>query len=598
MLHSQKYAGLTRTITSRWSTTPTRAVALPTHHANNVVVASKRSLCLHASTRNHLQYLQQQQQQQMRRTTYLSAPSSSVVSVSPSMHRLSSIKCTGAWTATRGFISLTEQKEVDDVMSFYDDKVTQYANQDIQTVTLKTLLGLGRAGLPASESSSGLDSTPEAGSGSGSSSTDSISPHDLAINLDVARYARKELPVRLARLIKATQKLPFIVGTNPFIKRVYKLYYDSFQTITASPNEIQNKEDLDRFADMLQGLVASHSDVVPMLSQGFLECKKYMGKEDIKKFLDGMIRARIGIRLIAEQVISLREQRYNDDRGQTTTSSSSSSSSPSKSSPQGGIKRQQSDDVVGVVHTELRPADLIKTCASFVQELCDVNYGSSPEVVINGQTETRFTYVPVHLEYILCELLKNALRATVEQSQKMGRSALNPRGRDQDMQSSEFKNQGGGNSVVIVNQADDDDPTKRPNEFGHPPVEVTIAQGDHEITIRIRDQGGGISREDMDAIFEYSFTTVKNENDVSNNMDAGAGDSPYGVDNIFKGVSRLAMQAGLGGPIAGLGFGLPLTRIYAQYFGGDMHLVSLQGYGCDVFLKLKQIDETLDDLQI
>lgn len=29
-----------------------------------------------------------------------------------------------------------------------------------------------------------------------------------------------------------------------------------------------------------------------------------------------------------------------------------------------------------------------------------------------------------------------------------------------------------------------------------------------------------------------------------------------------------------------------------------MHLISLQGHGCDVFIKLKQIDETLDNLQI
>lgn len=279
-----------------------------------------------------------------------------------------------------------------------------------------------------------------------------------------------------------------------------------------------------------------------------------MNTEDIKDFLDGMIRARIGIRLIAEQVISLREQRdhgSNENQGQQQSDSS---------------KPKQPADVVGVVHTELRPADLIKTCASFVQELCDVNYGSSPEVVINGQTDTTFTYVPVHLEYILCELLKNALRATVEHSQKTGRSALDPYGRhkhgdgkDRPLFSSAAMGSGrrGENNVVIVNQNDDQDITKRPNDFGHPPVEVTIAQGGHEITIRIRDQGGGISREHFDNVFDYSFTTVKSENDAdsSNSMDAGAGDSPYGVDSIFKGVSRLAMQAGLGGPIAGLGFG-------------------------------------------
>ncbi|KAI1317145.1 hypothetical protein EDD11_008936 [Mortierella claussenii] len=500
---------------------------------------------------------------------------------------ISSLRAMAA--ARRGFFSQSEQREVDDVVSFYDDKVTQYANQDIQTVTLKTLLGMGRMGPRAAGTSVSDSSSSSAAAAAAAAHRKALSEDEatnLAINLDVARYARKELPVRLARLIKATQKLPFIVGTNPYIKRVYKLYYDSFQTITASPQQINNKEDVDRFAALLQGLVSSHADVIPMLSQGFLECKKYMAKEDIKKFLDGMIRARIGIRLIAEQVISLREQRdHGEEHEDGFAKSASATAVPEKH-----------DDVVGVVHTELRPADLIKTCASFVQELCDINYGSSPEVVINGQTDTTFTYVPVHLEYILCELLKNAVRATVEHSQKVGRSALDPHGADRPLYAADPKPRG--NSAVIVNQNDDQDVTKRPNEFGHPPVEVTIAQGDHEITIRIRDHGGGIPREHFDAIFDYSFTTVKSENDANESMDAGAGDSPYGVDSIFKGVSRLAMQAGLGGPIAGLGFGLPLTRIYAQYFGGDMQLISLQGYGCDVFLKLKQIDETLDDLQI
>lgn len=292
-----------------------------------------------------------------------------------------------------------------------------------------------------------------------------------------------------------------------------------------------------------------------------------MNKPDIKTFLDEMIRSRIGIRLIAEQVISLREQGtkdvLDDDKeiAPSITAISGSEASEEKEAPP--------RDVVGVVHRELKPAELIRTCASFVQELCDVNYGSSPEVVINGQTDTTFTYVPVHLEYILCELLKNAVRATVEQSAKMGRSALNPHGdlgdsgsedlgrQQQDQEQGQVEerlsNTNGEkkNHVAMVKNDLDQDETRRPNEFGHPPVEVTIAQGEREITIRIRDQGGGISREDFDVIFDYSFTTVKKENE---SVLEESGDS-QGVDSIFKGVSRLAMQAGLGGPIAGLGFG-------------------------------------------
>ncbi|KAG0093736.1 26S proteasome regulatory subunit 7 [Podila epicladia] len=509
------------------------------------------------------------------------------------------IKGAGSVILTRGAHQVFAQREVDDVVSFYDDKVTQYASQDVQTVTLKTLLGFGRT----------------------TDDQDAITthnqPYDLEMNLEVARYARKELPVRLARRVKSIQRLPFIVGTNPYIKRVYKLYYDSFQAITSCGDEIRSKEDLDRFAAVLQGLVESHADVIPMLSQGFLECKKYMNKPDIKTFLDEMIRSRIGIRLIAEQVISLREQGtkadLDDDHKENTLDISATPASEASEENEAPTR-----DVVGVVHRELKPAELIRTCASFVQELCDVNYGSSPEVVINGQTDTTFTYVPVHLEYILCELLKNAVRATVEQSAKMGRSALNPHGDLGDSGNEDPGNQQnhqeqrqaeehvsnnnrssgekGIHAVAMVKDDLEQDETRRPNEFGHPPVEVTIAQGEREITIRIRDQGGGISREDFDVIFDYSFTTVKKENESSLHEDAGG--EGQGVDSIFKGVSRLAMQAGLGGPIAGLGFGLPLTRIYAQYFGGNMHLISLQGYGCDVFLKLKQIDESLDDLQI
>ncbi|KAG0357660.1 hypothetical protein BG005_003265 [Podila minutissima] len=508
------------------------------------------------------------------------------------------VKGAGSVILTRGEHQLFVQREVDDVVSFYDDKITQYASQGIQTVTLKTLLGFGRT----------TDAQDPI--------TTHNQPYDLEMNLEVARYARKELPVRLARRVKSIQRLPFIVGTNPYIKRVYKLYYDSFQAITECGDEIRSMEDLDRFAVVLQGLVESHADVIPMLSQGFLECKKYMNKPDIKTFLDEMIRSRIGIRLIAEQVISLREQGtkvvLDDDDKEDTPGISATSGSEASEDMEAPTR-----DVVGVVHRELKPAELIRTCAGFVQELCDVNYGSSPEVVINGQTDTTFTYVPVHLEYILCELLKNAVRATVEQSAKMGRSALNPHGdlgdsgnedlgsQQQDpeqgqaeeyLSNNNSKGERGNNAVAMVKDDLEQDETRRPNEFGHPPVEVTIAQGEREITIRIRDQGGGISREDFDVIFDYSFTTVKKENESSLHEDA-AGDGK-GVDSIFKGVSRLAMQAGLGGPIAGLGFGLPLTRIYAQYFGGNMHLISLQGHGCDVFLKLKQIDESLDDLQI
>lgn len=42
--------------------------------------------------------------------------------------------------------------------------------------------------------------------------------------------------------------------------------------------------------------------------------------------------------------------------------------------------------------------------------------------------------------------------------------------------------------------------------------------------------------------------------------------------------------------MAGEGFGLPMARNYARYFGGDISLQSMQGHGTEVFIRLAHLD--------
>lgn len=42
--------------------------------------------------------------------------------------------------------------------------------------------------------------------------------------------------------------------------------------------------------------------------------------------------------------------------------------------------------------------------------------------------------------------------------------------------------------------------------------------------------------------------------------------------------------------MAGLGFGLPLSRLYARYFSGDLKLVSMPGFGVDAYLTIKRLE--------
>lgn len=42
-------------------------------------------------------------------------------------------------------------------------------------------------------------------------------------------------------------------------------------------------------------------------------------------------------------------------------------------------------------------------------------------------------------------------------------------------------------------------------------------------------------------------------------------------------------------PLAGFGFGLPLSRVYARYFGGDLQVISTERFGTDAYVYLKRV---------
>jgi pyruvate dehydrogenase kinase 2/3/4 len=60
-------------------------------------------------------------------------------------------------------------------------------------------------------------------------------------------------------------------------------------------------------------------------------------------------------------------------------------------------------------------------------------------------------------------------------------------------------------------------------------------------------------------------------------------------------------QSGLAGglthaPIAGFGYGLPLSRLYARYFGGDLSIMSMDGWGTDAYMHLNKLGDSQEFL--
>lgn len=60
----------------------------------------------------------------------------------------------------------------------------------------------------------------------------------------------------------------------------------------------------------------------------------------------------------------------------------------------------------------------------------------------------------------------------------------------------------------------------------------------------------------MPQIWTYMYTTMSDSPDIEET-----------AQNDFK------------APMAGFGYGLPLSRLYARFFGGDLKLISMEGYG-------------------
>ena len=59
-----------------------------------------------------------------------------------------------------------------------------------------------------------------------------------------------------------------------------------------------------------------------------------------------------------------------------------------------------------------------------------------------------------------------------------------------------------------------------------------------------------------------------------------------------------AVDHGLDSPLAGLGYGLPISRSYCRYFGGDLSIMSMEGYGTDAFVYLARLGNSKEPVPI
>jgi pyruvate dehydrogenase kinase 2/3/4 len=195
--------------------------------------------------------------------------------------------------------------------------------------------------------------------------------------------------------------------------------------------------------------------------------------------------------------------------------------------------QQPRPEFVGIIQKECSPFKVIEHAANDARAIALKHLGAAPEVKIYGDASLTFRYIPEHFHHVMFELLKNSLRAQVEHAGLL---------------SSSFD-----------------------------PIEVVVADGDHDITVKVSDRGGGIPRKILDRVWNYSFST--------------AADPSESAESSLPSVNGWLGPL-INAPMAGFGYGLPLSRLYARCFGGDLVLVPMDGYGTDAYLYLSKLGDS------
>lgn len=184
-----------------------------------------------------------------------------------------------------------------------------------------------------------------------------------------------------------------------------------------------------------------------------------------------------------------------------------------------------------------------------------------PEIKLEGHLDATFPYILNHLEYIIGELLRNSIQAVVE------KQALGP------------------------------SPPPPP-----PPIEVTVCEAPQHVIIRVSDQGGGIPRDILPSLWSFSkgprstqrlenLTRVPKMAATLQEVRVDHGPAATAAAHATS-LSSLSSRP----PNLRLGMGLPLSRVYAEYWAGSLELHSLEGYGVDAFLQISKLGNKNEQL--
>lgn len=328
------------------------------------------------------------------------------------------------------------------------------------------------------------------------------------------------------------QKMPYIVLLNPNIELTHSLYLKTLKSLL-SCNYPYDLYDREKMSMLMKQFLNDHEDTLVTLSSGLQEVvnhgthqgKGSFNRDSITQFLNKHLLIRIKMKLIATHYLKIMEQ-------------------------QSSSKNNNNDDI-GILNGNVNISSLIRHNFEYITDMCHLQYDPIllPRLNIIKGEDIVVPMVPIILEYIMTEVLKNSTRTSIEQ-----------------------------------------------NMLTHSPsrsIDIRIYQESMEnpdkIMIKISDQGGGIPPMIEPHILEYSYTTLNNSKQYTQTQDPLEEDSQeHKQQDAFEdiNVAQSHNTYSNNNNIAGMGFGLPLCKLYLELFGGKLEIQNLYGHGTDTYLTL------------
>ncbi|KAF9201541.1 hypothetical protein BGZ49_008222, partial [Haplosporangium sp. Z 27] len=418
-----------------------------------------------------------------------------------------------------------------------------------------------------------------------------------------AVFLHQELPIRLSHALKMlnSNMLPVNMSDMPNFQHIARSYLEDISMVTQMPKPSTPKLQ-EEFTDLLRNLEQRHKIKIMAISRGFRELmdnlqREYAGNyydpsctpvfhnngkgwtidpeadKAIQSFFNRFYSINLGTRLLIGEHLALHDR---------------------------GLNLVQ----------RLNPLSISKSAIRDAQKVCAAHYGQpAPSVLIHTPNpDISTTYIEEFLHRNIYELLKTAMRATCEKHLNAG-------------------------APISLGMSPASSKTVGKSKL--PPVKLVLVDGGEDVTIKISDEGGGMALSEMNKIWSYvqsgdsyklrqpsNSTTYKEDvsdlskttttttpfqpsapntsvlltSNISTNETASKNSNQQPVDSMSV-MGGLASEAKdyLDLPLSGSVHGLPLARLIARYFGGDLSLISMEGYGTDSYLSLYRDDNHLEN---